>query len=70
MDSLQESVYIVAVLSFVVDVEPEMVDVEEEGKNLSDDSSTAWEFIEDGYKVVLYGHSHCPLIESVVFGPG
>ena len=70
MDSLQESVYIVAVLSFVVDVEPEMVDVEEEGKDLSDDSSTAWEFIEDGDKVVLYGHSHGPLIESVVFGPG
>lgn len=52
----------------MVDVEPEMVDVEEEGEDLSDDSSTTWELIEYGYKFVLYGHSHRPLIESVVFG--
>jgi len=52
----------------VVDVEPEMVDVEEEGEDLSDDPPTAGELVEYGYKIVFYGHSHGPLIEGVVFG--
>lgn len=68
MDCFEESVDIVTVLSFVVDVEPEMIDVEEEGEDLSDDSSTSRESIEDGNKVVLHSHSHGPLIECVVFG--
>ena len=52
----------------MIDVEPEMVDVEEEGEDLSDDSSAAWELVEYGYEVVFDGHSHGPFIESVVFG--
>lgn len=52
----------------MVDVEPEMVDVEEEGEDLSDDPPAAGELVENGYEVVLYGHSHGPFIEGVVFG--
>jgi hypothetical protein len=63
LDCLKQTIDIIPIIAVVVNVEPEVIDIEKECKQLTEDTSASWDFVDHGYKLILNSQLHCDIVK-------